>query len=247
MNAEQAEIFPRRYLRCRRLCILWLSRLLIRLLALCCERCHKPGLSLLCASCAGKLPRIGQHCRSCITPVFDEGGICGHCLQLPAEAGVDVLTVRWQFQEHVQSLVWRAKFQADRAALQVLATEARRLARTLPFSVDAVLPMPIAPARLRRRGFNQTIFLAHPVSRILQVPIAKKVLYRYDRMQQSRIKKRTARLANIRGAFYAPNPVPARILLVDDVFTSGATVNEAARTLKAAGASFVAVLVIAAS
>lgn len=147
----------------------------------------------------------------------------------------------------MRTLVWRAKFQADRAALQALAQEARRLAQTLPFSVDAVVPMPIAPARLRQRGFNQTIFLAHAVAQVLQVSVTGGVLYRYHRAQQSKIKQRSARLSNIQGAFYSKNPVPARILLVDDVLTSGATINEAARTLKGAGAGFVAALVIAAS
>ena len=114
----------------------------------------------------------------------------------------------------------------------------------------AVVPVPLAFWRRRRRGFNQSELLAGPVARALGIPLVRSVLRRRARPPQTLVSP-SARRRNVRGAFHAgrlPEPLVGRpLLLVDDVFTTGSTVGAAVRTLIRAGAGPVDVLTVARS
>lgn len=118
---------------------------------------------------------------------------------------------------------------------------------TLPYLDDAlIVPIPTATIRLRRRGYDHTRLLARQLSRLLGLPYATALA----RLGQSRQvgTKRTERISQLAGAFYVKNAgliKGAHILLVDDVVTTGATLEEAARTLKRAGAKTVDAAVFA--
>ncbi len=117
-----------------------------------------------------------------------------------------------------------------------------------PGEHDVVVPVPLHPARLRRRGFNQAWVLATPVARRLQVPIVGSRLRRVRPTASQVALPERDRRRNVRGAFVvvARRPVAGlRVLLVDDVFTTGATVAECARALSAAGAAAVDALTLA--
>lgn len=107
----------------------------------------------------------------------------------------------------------------------------------LPEKADCILPVPLFPARQRLRGYNQSELLARCVARATGMPINGFLLSRVrDTLSQTTL-DHDARARNVRGAFRAEGEVKGlAILLVDDVFTTGATVGECARTLKAAGA-----------
>jgi len=110
--------------------------------------------------------------------------------------------------------------------------------------VDVVVPVPLSPARLRLRGFNQAALLAEHVAPVVHAPLCD-VLTRVERPSQ-RTLAATERLTNLRGAFACSTRLDgARVLLVDDVVTTGATVSACADTLADAGASRIGVLAFA--
>jgi ComF family protein len=121
---------------------------------------------------------------------------------------------------------------------------AHEIAR-LDIDVDAVVPVPLHVSRLFERGFNQAALLAAPVARTLRVPHLARALERTRPTEKQAELDRGARLRNVASAFRARGRVPARVLLVDDVRTTGATQNACAEALRAAGCTDVRCLVLA--
>jgi predicted amidophosphoribosyltransferase len=101
--------------------------------------------------------------------------------------------------------------------------------------VDAVVPMPLHPRKLRERGWNPSLLLAKPVGRALGIPLRAGWLIRTRATRSQADLSSTARRENVRGAFTARDAAPQRILLIDDVMTTGATLSEASDTLQARG------------
>ena len=168
---------------------------------------------------------------------------CGACLRRPP--AVDAFFVRWRYRDRVRDMVLGAKYRADKGRLLLMAEGMLTLLPAIP-TVDVVIPMPMSQRRLWQRGFNQTHIIGRVIARALDVPLNKALLIKHHRPPQSRLHTHGARRRNIRHAFTCHNPVPARVLLIDDVATSGATLNEAARILKQHGAIQVYALVAAA-
>jgi ComF family protein len=113
---------------------------------------------------------------------------------------------------------------------------------------DAVVPVPMHWSRRMWRGANCPDTLCEPIGRHLGLPVASHILTRAKRTQPQANLSPGRRRRNLRGAFQATQHADlpgARLLLIDDIMTTGATVSEAAKTLKRAGASFVAVAVVA--
>jgi ComF family protein len=139
-----------------------------------------------------------------------------------------------------------------RGKVGLVAGLGRLLTATLPSGLlaDAVIPVPLSSARLRTREFNQSLLLADRVAAHLGLPVDYLNLIRVlDTAPQTTL-PRSARLQNVRQAFALKDPgriVGKRILLVDDVFTTGTTVNECAKVLCEAGAQAVTVLALARS
>jgi ComF family protein len=109
-------------------------------------------------------------------------------------------------------------------------------------SLDAVVPVPLHWRRFHYRGFNQAVALARPLARQFSLPLISRVLRRTRHTVPQVELQPEERVKNIRGAFSVRQPARIkglRLLLVDDVFTTGATLNECARVLKAAGAASV--------
>ncbi len=126
------------------------------------------------------------------------------------------------------------------------------LARSLPpdLTTDILMPVPLHPARLREREFNQSLLLADRISPVLQRPVSWRNLMRTVDTDPQITLPRSARLRNLHQAFALRVPrevLGKRILIIDDVFTTGTTVNECAKVLLQAGALEVAVLALARS
>jgi len=111
-------------------------------------------------------------------------------------------------------------------------------------NVDRVLPVPLHPSRLRERGFNQSALLAAPVARALGVPLDTGGLRRARMTRDQAGLRKHERLANVHAAFVA-RPQTGRVLLIDDVRTTGATLAAAASALSAAGCVDVRTLAMA--
>jgi ComF family protein len=115
-------------------------------------------------------------------------------------------------------------------------------------SIDVIMPVPLHPRRLREREFNQSLLLADLIALRLELPVAYANLVRIIPSPPQTSLSRKDRLRNLRGAFAVQNPDQIsgkRVLLIDDVFTTGTTVNECAKTLRRAGSGDVFVLTLA--
>ena len=220
---------------------------LLRPVCLLCGDAGSQGLAL-CAPCRAELPENTPACRLCALPL-PAPGACGHCLRQPPPQAACVSPYR--YAAPFDALVPRLKFGRDlsvaRLAGQLLADRLRDApaAVALPLP-DLLVPVPLHPARLRQRGFNQALEIARGVGRALEVPVGARTARRLrDTVPQSRLGARERR-RNLRGAFTAELPAEVRrVAVVDDVMTSGHTVAEMARCLLAAGAAEVQVWTLA--
>ena len=138
------------------------------------------------------------------------------------------------------------KYRRDLAYGRVLGSLlARHLAcrRTRP---QLVIPVPLAPLRYRDRGFNQARELARPVCRLLDLRLRSDLVIRHRETREQAALDRNERLKNTQRAFSLVAPVNARhVAIVDDVVTTGSTVNEIAKVLRAAGAEWIEVWAVA--
>ncbi|MBH0183085.1 MAG: ComF family protein [Nitrospira sp.] len=114
-------------------------------------------------------------------------------------------------------------------------------------SIDLIMPVPLHAGRLREREFNQSLLLSDRIGRHLCIPVSCVDLIRTVPSPAQTALSRKERLKNLRGAFAVTHPdsiAGKRILLIDDVFTTGATVNECAKTLRKTGSGDVFVLTL---
>jgi ComF family protein len=138
----------------------------------------------------------------------------------------------------IREAVLRLKYRELRA---IAPTLARLLAEHLgshSVEADLLVPVPLHPRREAQRGFNQSLLLARQVGRLLGLPVEERGLARVkDSPPQARTLSRRERWANVQGAFEARVPFAGRhVLLVDDVCTTGATLEACAQALRGAGA-----------
>jgi len=198
--------------------------------------------ALFCPACAAELPHLPTpRCPQCAVPTT-HGERCGACLSTPPHFDATLAIFRYEFP--VDRIIHALKYGHQ---LAIAGWLGKALARLLADAdLDLVMPLPLHPERLRERGFNQAAEIARPLARALGRPLL------LDGLERRRATPSQAELAlkerqrNVRGAFECNRDlIEQRILLVDDVMTSGATVNEAARTLKLHGASRVAIAVAA--
>lgn len=205
------------------------------LFALRCAVCGEVGAQGrdLCTACHAALPWQGPACLRCALPL-PRTETCGACLQHPPPLGEAHAAFDYAFP--LDRLLPRLKFHRDLAAGRVLARAmAERFAPLL--RPDALLAVPLHCARLRRRGFDQALELAQPIARALQLPLLDGALYRSKTTRAQSLLDAGSRKRNLRGAFEVTraSELPAHVVLVDDVMTTGATLHAAARTLLASG------------
>jgi len=207
----------------------------------------------LCAGCWSKISFIdGPCCSSCglpfETPVF-EGTRCGACHANPPDFDSARAVMRYDEASKGPILAFK---HADR--LEWVPVFARWLARTgAAYIADCnlIVPVPLHPGRLWSRRYNQAAELGRALSGIAHKPFRPEVLVRARRtVSQGEMPSASARRRNVEGAFRVPAAAQpmvsgAVVLLVDDVLTTGATVNACARALKRAGAAKLLVLALA--
>ena len=199
---------------------------------LACGEAGMPGRDL-CAACHAALPWQGPACPRCALPRA-RGGRCEACAQSPPP--LDAVHAAFDYAFPLDRLLPRLKFHRDFAAGRVLAQCMAERFAALP-RPDALVPVPLHRARLRRRGYDQALELARLLGRALDLPVHADALRRCRATAaQSRLDA-DARQRNLRDAFaFDPRkPLPARVALVDDVMTTGATLHAAARALRDAG------------
>jgi ComF family protein len=197
--------------------------------------------ALLCHACQSDLPRIPGACPSCALP--SGGAICGECLRHPPAFDRTFAALAYGFP--VDKLVQQLKYSGQLALAHWLGETLWESVRAAP-RPDLILPMPLHPARLTSRGFNQALEIARPIARHGGVPLVPDLARRTLDTAPQASQALDARHKNIKGAFACDADLSGRhIALIDDVMTSGATLNELARTLKRAGAAQISVWVVA--
>jgi len=224
----------------------------------CAGRIRGRDAEFFCSSCWPQIQRIAHPlCPICGRPFPDGSGddhLCGSCLRRApvfARARSWACYPREEEAAHplrrvVQKFKYGRKVSLGKPLGRLLALGCRDFLSAGDFAL--IVPVPLHPKRLRWRGFNQSVLLARQISRMLGVPMDPFVLVRIKETPPQTQLSEEERRRNVRGAFALD---PARsvdgknILLVDDVYTSGATVNECSRALKRAGAKAVTVLTLA--
>lgn len=194
--------------------------------------------------------------------------LCSHCLRLAPpltrgdpvllrarddlrhEGGVEDLAVLWQFAGPVRDIVHAMKYGGLWSAGEEAGTWLGRHIERSPdrWLPDLIVPVPLHPARMRERGYNQTAFVAKGLSRVLGVPVRQDAAERTRNTATQTSLDRMDRMANVAGAFRIRFPDLVRgahILVVDDVVTTGATVCALAAALYAAGSPGCAVTCLA--
>lgn len=114
--------------------------------------------------------------------------------------------------------------------------------------IGVAVPVPLTPSRLRRRGYNQSTYIAHGLSDILDIPLDETLLARRDSNGTQTHRGRESRWESMKKAFYAPHPdlvSRRRVLIIDDVLTTGSTLTACALALMAAGAESVSYYTLA--
>lgn len=212
-----------------------------------CLICRAWPARILCDDCAARFRPGIRRCELCAEPIPDGVTRCGACLTQPPplDTCIAALPYQWPWWTYIR----RFKFQNDvglASTLAQLLVATPGVADTVARS-DWVLAIPSSAERLAQRGYNPAGLIAH---RIAPRRCRTDLLERPTDQPPQRSLKRSERLHNVRGAFAVAAPRAhllknRRVVLVDDVMTTGATLYEAARTLRRAGAAAVTALVLA--
>ena len=205
-----------------------------------CVGCEREG-QFLCTSCAETLPHLlPPFCIRCSQPV-SRGDFCRRCLERPL--AIDGIVAPFRMEGAAREAVHRLKY----GNLRVIAPELGGLLADFlterQIQGDVLIPVPLHRRRERKRGYNQAGLLAHEVGPRLGLPIAAEALSRRrDTPSQTGRSQADERRANVQGSFYSPRPEMVTgldVLLVDDVCTTGATLEACSVALKDAGAESV--------
>jgi len=213
-----------------------------------CAGCDARG-ALFCGRCASTLAwirpplcaRCGDVLPSASGPVVE----CDSCRHTPP-----VFTIARSlaaYEGPLRHAIHALKYRQQKAVAEPLgALLARSVPAEVALGVGSVVPVPLHPARQATRGFNQSALLAHHVARALGVPLAPRAIRRVRQEASQAGLGAAARRRNVLTAFEPDTgTVSGRALLIDDVFSTGATADACARALLARGAQGVAVLTLA--
>lgn len=210
-----------------------------------CVGCGKED-SLLCQSCLRLLPRLMPPiCPLCGLPQAS-GVLCPDCVGW--QTAIDGIRSPFRFEGIMREAVHQLKYQNIRTLAPVLAQLLRDYLNTKPIPGEVLVPVPLHPRRLKERGYNQSGLLAKGLGKLTRLPVVENCLIR-ERHTAPQVRTSTVeeRRSNIAKAFTCRDVKlkDKQVLLIDDVSTSGATLDACASALKAAGAKSVWGLVLA--
>lgn len=193
----------------------------------------------------------GPLCRQCALPVeidLADDTVCPACIASPPAWNRAAAPLA--YDDTTRPLILALKHGGSRDRLKLAGRWMREAGGDMLDSADLLVPVPLHRTRLAARGFNQSLWLAAAVSRASGVPLATHWLKRKRRTPSQAGLNTTARARNVQGAFSVPDRRKSRLegkrlVLIDDVYTTGATLTACTRELKRAGAANVDILVLA--
>jgi len=226
----------------------WLINNLSRLArheCLLCDETFTPDLSAhICNACCHDLPTFRQVCGQCGINITSSTYKCGPCLTRPPE--YDRVVAPFAYAEPIRQLIAHFKFQRQLAIGNVFTEPLISKLNQSPIKVQAIVAVPLHSSRLRQRGFNQALELARPLAKAFKLPLLiNEVERRMHTEEQSSLSGRQRR-ANLKNAFALIKPVNYEsIAIVDDVMTTGSTVDELSKLLKKNGVKYIEIWCVA--
>ena len=212
-----------------------------RALPQCCFFCGDSSDETVCVPCAGKLPRLAEQvCPRCQLAAAN-GEVCGRCLKKPPVWRH--LVALWHYEFPLDKAMVSAKYHHSFAIYRWAATQRSEW----PFAANSTLiPVPLAELRLQSRGYNQAQLIAQELANRFGLTVATDAVIR---IRETEIQQRlnwSERRQNVRSAFVATRSFAGEsVVLIDDVLTTGATLNSLARALLDAGATHIDAFVLA--
>ncbi len=218
-----------------------------------CPFCGKVSAQGICGECRKKTDRLKVRepkCMKCGKPVKDaEQEYCRDCLDARHE--YDRGAALWVHKPPVNTSVYQFKFHNRRSFGSFYAKEmAAEYGEALAgWGIDIIIPVPLYPGKYKKRGYNQAAVLARELGKVLDIPVEERLLKRIRETAPQKNLTPRKRRQNLNGAFSVEKRrrvfLKSRsVLLTDDIYTTGSTVDEAAKTLKKAGAEKVFYLAI---
>lgn len=208
-----------------------------------CFVCGDSGQEI-CFDCLKNLERARPKCLKC----GHENPFGIYCASHRQKLQIDVIIAPFAFRGPLRELVHQLKYEDVTNIIRPLSSEIANLCKKVPdYRKFTLTYIPLAPKKLLERGYNQSKLIAEAVSKLLKVPqtdLLKRVEGHHTQVQSGDKKKRRQ---NVKGVFEIKKGVeiPDSVILIDDVVTTGATVEEAAKVLKKAGVKKVIVLALA--
>lgn len=203
-----------------------------------CAGCGKLG-SAWCGACDNAAQSIREPlCEKCGLPITS-GSYCAACQV--HDYAFDVARAWAAYRGGLRKAILSLKRRHNKDLGGRLASHLEELYRSQGWKADLLVPVPLAPGRRKLRGYNQVDLLARPVASAIGLPYIESALVRRHETEPQFELNAAQRWENLHGAFRA-DPAPLRgmsILLVDDIMTTGATLDAAAEALKTAGARHV--------
>jgi len=191
----------------------------------------------LCPECLGKLPRLlSPLCPNCGRPQAS-GIVCPDCRRRQTE--IDGIRSPFRFDEVIRKAIHQLKYRNLKAISPCLAELLADYLRSNPLPGEALVCVPLHPRRLRERGYNQSGLLARELGGLIDLPVIENCLIRVKQAQpQVRAVDVEERRRNVADAFVCCDDKVSgkQIVLIDDVCTSGATLESCAAALKSKGA-----------
>ncbi len=207
----------------------------IRLPSICilCKQFHKSSLAV-CTACTDLLPTLESVCTYCAFPLPDNDYlICGYCIKKPPH--FDSTTIGYRFEEPLRSLVHHFKYQNGLYLGAFLGQLIFNAWQKQPSYPQCLIPVPMHPKKLKSRGFNQTVILTRFLAKRMQLPYDLRSCQKTVNTTPQAELNGKKRSKNIQGAFTV-KPLPyTHVALIDDLLTTGSTVNELAKLLKKSG------------
>jgi ComF family protein len=215
----------------------------------CCIGCKQHG-SLLCPACLACIQLLqAPLCRRCCTPLRDTTYACQRCYQHPLQ--FSGLRVVGTYQEPLRSYIHAFKYDGHKRLADPLGNLLTQMYNAYAMHVDVIIPVPLHPEKELLRGYNQAQLLAEVCARNLHLPVYTSILQRTRPTQAQVHLSLQERQDNVRGAFQCRQDAATKtvadrkILVIDDVCTTGSTLAACAQPLLQAGAREVWALVLA--
>lgn len=223
-----------------------------------CPLCSTPSADLICENCTAMLPTISQQCFQCGLPLSIDTETnatnipatklrCGKCLTSPPAFDVCISPFHYALpiNQFITQLKFRQKLHYANILAELLITKIESHSERLP---DCIIPVPLHKSRLRQRGFNQALEIAKPIAKKYAIELDTKSCVRIISTPPQMEQNKESRKNNIRNAFTVSKEFKhTHIVLVDDVMTTGNTLNEISKAFRKQGVKRIQVWAVARS